>query len=331
MTYVVQKVSACMLGVFRFRPFTTSRWITVGDSSRSLVASLCLGLQGLVHMIRQSPDTSDYYIHGFGQLDDETLKYAIVAAMSSNVSDAILIELLEDDRLPRHVAAIERGLQEECQWVANVKNFTWTRLSGLLSGLPAKALRSTCCLAASISAAYFTRRCLQVVQSFPWKLCANNIADNLEQLASQRQCPSADATTQKIHHLLRVGHTRRALVEGVLLLRDVHLTTNSIEQGHGSAATIIRAHKQYGRDMLSQRSFIHMMRFMFPSNSAESGVSKSRSEAKLKSPIAMQLQKIAGRHIFLGDLQAALASTIPLEKRSEVGQTMMARHGLVRI
>ena len=94
-----------------------------------MVASLCLGLQGLVHMIRQSPDTSDYYIHGFGQLDDETLKYAIVAAMSSNVSDAILIELLEDDRLPRHVAATETGLQEECQWVANVKNFTWTRLS----------------------------------------------------------------------------------------------------------------------------------------------------------------------------------------------------------
>ena len=210
-----------------------------------------------------------------------------------------------------------------------MKNFTWTRLSGLLSGLPAKALRSSCCLAASISAAYFTRRCLQVVQSFPWKLCVNNIADNLEQLASQRQCPSADATTQKIHHLLRVGYPRRALVEGILLLRDVHFTTNNIEQGHGSAATIIRAHKQYGRDMLSQRSFIHMMRFMFPSNSAESGVSKSRVEAKLKSLIAMQPQKITGRHFCLGDLQAALATAVPLERRGEVGQTMMARHGLV--
>ena len=61
-----------------------------------------------------------------------------------------------------------------------------------------------------------------------------------------------------------------------------------------------------------------MMRFMFPSNSAESGVSKSRVEAKLKSLIAMQPQKITGRRIFLGDLQAALASTIPLGKRSEL-------------
>ena len=326
---LVQKVSACMLGVFQFRTFTTSRWITVGDSSRSLVASLCLGLQGLVHMIRQSPDTSEYYIHGFGQLDNETLKYAIVAAMSSNVSDAVLVELLEDDRLARHVAAIERGLQEECQWIADVSGFTWNRLSGLLSGLPAKALRSACCLAASISAAYFTRKCLQVVQSFPWKLCVGNIADNLEQLASQIQCPSADATTQQIHHLLRIGYSRRALVEGILLLRDVHFATNNIEQGHGSAATIIRAHKRYGKNMLSQRSFIHMMRFMFPSSSAESGVSKSRSEAKLESLMAYQPQRITGRHIFLGDLQTALATAVPLERRGEVGQTMMVRHALV--
>ena len=325
---LLQKVSACMLGVFQFRPFTTSRWVTVGDSSRSLVASLCLGLQGLVHMIRQSPDTSEYYIHGFGQLDDETLKYAVVAALSSNVSDAVLVELLEDDRLSRHVAAIERGLQEECQWIANVTWFTWSRLSGLLSGLSAKALRSDCCLAASISAAYFTRKCLQVARCFPWRLCVGNIADNLDQLASQSQCPSADATTQKIHQLLRIGYSRRALSEGVSLFRDVHWTTNNIEQGHGSAATIVRAHKQYGRNMLSQRSFIHMMRFMFP-NAESVGAGRSRSDARLECLMGMQPQKITGRHVFLADLQAALATAVPLARRGEVGQVMMARHGMV--
>ena len=75
--------------------------------------------------------------------------------------------------------------------------------------------------------------------------------------------------------------------------------------------------------------FIHMMRFMFPSGSAESGASKSRSEAKVESLMAMQPQRITWRHILLGDLQTALATAIPVERRGEVGNTMLARHGLV--
>eukprot|EP00974_Lingulodinium_polyedra_P048550 4662391-Lingulodinium_polyedra.AAC.1 len=57
-----------MLAVFRFKKFTNSRWCTVRDSCRSLVAALALGLSGLVKMARANPKTSEYYIHGFSQL-----------------------------------------------------------------------------------------------------------------------------------------------------------------------------------------------------------------------------------------------------------------------
>ena len=60
----VEKVTACMLSVFRFQRFTDSRWCTIGDSCRSIVASLALGLGGLVESIRSDPKASDYYIRG---------------------------------------------------------------------------------------------------------------------------------------------------------------------------------------------------------------------------------------------------------------------------
>ena len=41
---LTETVSRIMLTVCKFKSFTDSRWLTVGDSSKSLVASLCLGL-----------------------------------------------------------------------------------------------------------------------------------------------------------------------------------------------------------------------------------------------------------------------------------------------
>eukprot|EP00974_Lingulodinium_polyedra_P013066 1268353-Lingulodinium_polyedra.AAC.1 len=56
------------MSVFKFRKFTGSRWCRVGDSYRSLVVALVLGLEeALVGQVRSSPTTSDYYIRGSSQ------------------------------------------------------------------------------------------------------------------------------------------------------------------------------------------------------------------------------------------------------------------------
>ena len=84
---LLENVSSCMVCVFRFRKFSDSRWITVGQGCRSLLAGLGVGLRGLASVIRQSPLASDYYIHGFGQLSEEVLRYAAVAGLASKVPD----------------------------------------------------------------------------------------------------------------------------------------------------------------------------------------------------------------------------------------------------
>ena len=74
-----------MLCVFRLKKFSGSRWVTVGESCRSLLAAMSLGLEGLVSMVRESPKASGYHIHGFGQLGHDTVRYDAVAAASSHL------------------------------------------------------------------------------------------------------------------------------------------------------------------------------------------------------------------------------------------------------
>ena len=92
---VVERVCNVLLGVFRFKKFTDSRWVTLGDACRTLAAG-SLGLRGLVDLVRADKTTSDYYIHGFDQLDASALRYAAIAALASNVAD----DRLHRGRLP---------------------------------------------------------------------------------------------------------------------------------------------------------------------------------------------------------------------------------------
>ena len=58
------RITSCVLAVWRFRAFTDSRWCTVGDSCRSLVAALCLGLEPLMQKLFADPDVGQFYIAG---------------------------------------------------------------------------------------------------------------------------------------------------------------------------------------------------------------------------------------------------------------------------
>eukprot|EP00974_Lingulodinium_polyedra_P012756 1235882-Lingulodinium_polyedra.AAC.1 len=44
-----------VLNLFRFKQFIDSRWYTVGSSCKSLIASLCVGLKGLVGIFGKYP------------------------------------------------------------------------------------------------------------------------------------------------------------------------------------------------------------------------------------------------------------------------------------
>ena len=79
-----------------------------------------------------------------------------------------------------------------------------------------------------------------------------------------------DPTSGKIRALVRSGFPVHRIATGVQLLAEAHWASTSVEQGHGSAATLHRLRKQYGANMLCQRSMLHMLRhLLFDTDSAE--------------------------------------------------------------
>jgi hypothetical protein len=75
-------------------------------------------------MIRADKSTSDYYIHGFSQLDDDTARWAIVAGMASTLCDAALFDLFRDDRLAKRGVDLWEGTKNQLQGLAKVNDFT---------------------------------------------------------------------------------------------------------------------------------------------------------------------------------------------------------------
>ena len=317
-----ETIAAAMLAVFRFKQFTDSRWITVGDSCRSLMASMALGLQGLVDFIRAKPSASDFYIHGFAQLNTDALRYSAIASVAANACDAVLLELLEDDRLGKRLLEIEERLQEELSWIASIEPFVWQRLASLVPGMTGLTLMNDCIRAANISAAFMERKALSVARGLPWSLARGDINENLDRLL--QGTPPIDPTAQKIRKLHELGYSRPLLIEGIERLADVHWSTTIVEQGHGSASVIHKAHRTYGVDKLCQRSMVHMMRALFPRHTEE--VASQRLENRLGAIAKKQPQKITGRHVFMAECMDIAASG-PVERRGSRGQAIMKLHG----
>jgi hypothetical protein len=138
-------------------------------------------------------------------------------------------------------------------------------------------------------------------------------------------------TTAKIQQLARLGFNRAMLIQGVERLGNVGWTTTVVEQDHSSAATIHRVHRQYGANMLSARSMIHMTRSLLPV--AEEGGLHSRSaEKRLLALSKKQPGKVTGRHLFFADcLNAAEAGlehgeSLSLQKSNSIMKSHAAMY-----
>ena len=70
----LSRITSCVISVWRFKKFTDSRWCTLAESCRSLVASLLLGLSTLVNSLLHSEVVSHYYLGGFQRLSQEACK-----------------------------------------------------------------------------------------------------------------------------------------------------------------------------------------------------------------------------------------------------------------
>ena len=94
------------LAILRLRPFTSSRWLSMGGSARTLVSLLIVGLPDLVRYIRDETGASLFFLNGYDRLTPDVMRLFASVCFVCRPTDAVLLLLLEDGRIARQMQNI---------------------------------------------------------------------------------------------------------------------------------------------------------------------------------------------------------------------------------
>jgi len=322
---VIGRITFIYLSVSRFRAWSNSRWVSMGDTCRSLIALQCLGLEAWVMKVRVDPSKSDYHLHAAGQLDKECLLYATLCSLVSPVCDSVLVSLFEDDRVARRFEVIEQTIAEECQFVQNIPMTTWSFLSEATGAAPPMVLRSHAMFAVSAAAGFMDMRFLRVARGYPWSLARGDFDENLKTLL--RDDAVVDPVAQKIKKLAAFGYPSSAIKEGLDRLSDCHWTTMVHEQAHASGARMHQCHVMYGTRTLIARAGLHMARAMFHEEKGDSVLAKL--DLRADKLVKRQPEKISGRQLFFADLVKTAKGPDQSVLPKETMNLLMSRHTML--
>ena len=287
-----------MMTVFRFKKYSAGRWISVGCSLRTLVASCALGLREL-HQATIDAGASTYYLGGFRKLTGNMRLFSVITAIASRPTEALSLMMLEDDRAVRLIEEYEGCLSEEMQWMAHISDPVWEMLALVAcnSGSTGRAIRSACLDCAHTSCSYTHRNFLSHVRSLPWSLAIGDIDANLESLATSSVAHD-DPVVKKIQTLLKMKFSRPQLIEAVGMFRDCRWSTAFAEQLHAHAAVLHRLHREYTAETLCSRTMLSFMKLLVGSDPVEQQEQKAKRKLTLlgrKKP-----EKAGGRANFVG-------------------------------
>jgi hypothetical protein len=322
---VIETLSSALLGVWHFKKFSDSRWITVGCSCRTVIASLLTGLESLIAFIREDPASSDWHIAGFARLCPAMKKFCAAASLASYVTDAFLSEMMDNPRLPMRLAFLKQCVLEEQQWLDGLPSEVWGPIAEVV-GCAEPELRSDVISAGHISVAFLHTRVFSEAEKHPWSLACGDVESNLEDLANGPE--PAERTAKKIWRLLHMGFNRHDVQEGLKLLLDCPWSTASAEQQHASATLVKKFHHEVGTDVLLVRSMLHATRHLLGQPSAQDRKLEKleRQVAKLQ---AKRPQKLSARHLYFRDVVglASQWSGRGQELPALFTRTMMKLHG----
>lgn len=291
-------LSTCLLSTFRIRKFTESRWLTVGACSRTMVASLFLGMDSLIAFIEEK-GASLFYLNGYKRLGAEHKRFLVKASMVSRVSEAMLEAVLEDPRVAVTHDHLCHSLAEELLWLTSAPLHLWQSLAQV-SGGRAEDLMASCIKGGHISFHFIWRRVLAESAGLPWSLCRGDITQNLADLAAMDK--PQEVVSQQLWCLLRIGFPLAQLRAAVQLLGEIGWATLPAEQQHGSLAVLKKWHPEYTREALIGRAFILQLCRLLPSQSQEEKM-LARLNLQIRRLEAKQPQKAqSGRHAVLSQL-----------------------------
>ena len=250
-------------------------------------------------------------------------------AVSAHVSDSVVYDLMQDDRLCRRLPEVDVNMHLEVAYVNSLDPLVWTTLANLVgeSGSP-QQLMSDALVAAHAAAAYIDERLFVPARGMPFALCSGDVHMNLELLG--RPGPMhEDEATQRIASLVRMRHSRAELVRLVSMFNELSWSSKKVEEDHAPGHKLRNHHNQYGQDMQLQRSFVCGLLSMVRQGKERAPLVRARK--KLAILQKKQPRKATGRHMFSADALRATSAAyagLSAEVRARAGADTMRRHGV---
>ena len=276
----LEKISALVHYGLQWQKFSQTRWCACGPSSRRFLLGLSVGMEGLYALCEADPNVSMYHLTGFTFADFQVRKFLVVSAVASYPSEAVLLEILKDDRVLRRATELQALMEEQVRYIEALPDYVWKRLFRLLGTCGNDAdythydLRHDALESAHTSIAYVFSKLFYIIQIRPFSLTQGDILRNLEQLRAEPFDQIIDPTTRCIYELMHRGESLEYLKRCLELLKDTACSTNLVEQNHASGALLMRHHQTYGERTLRARSTIHQASVLFSDSTFQRDVGK---------------------------------------------------------
>ena len=304
----------CLSSLWRFRTYSTSRWVGTGCACRVVCAGLLTGLEAVVDQVLRDPSTSNYHINGWQKMQQSHREFIVQAGMGSFLSENLTLALLEDCRVVRNFDQLSQIMEEEIEWVNRIPQTVWEALGGIC-GLSAQDIQSRCIRCTHVSGAFAHDRILTPASDLPWRLARGDIQKNLDDLEAG-ECPT-EPTAAKIWNLLRLRWNRSSIEAAVKLFLQISWGVGPCEQQHSSAALAARFHPDLGPGTMQVRGFIRTMRHLLP-NKTRDEKTQERLTNKLGKLKKRSPRKVNARHMFVKSLFGLLS-----KRKSELGPAGM--------
>ena len=310
------------LGVWSWRRFSDSRWVTFGLSCRALLGALYLGLTSYLQFLSMHPGVSLYNLRGFAKFFSKNVKEVVgIVGVSSFVSDGVLTLLMEDERVIRALPSIDQAIQEELLYIESLSDSVLRVIAGCCEySLP--RLRHAVTHSAWVQAGFFNER-VNSAREPPWSICSER--DGLINLLMGPR--PTEPTLMKIYDLGKLGTPHKQLDDVVALMRNVPWSIKTAEQGHTHATRIARYHPDLSSNVLAARSYICSIKPLLHRDPEQAGMEQLRQ--RLQRLDDRRPNHITGRQVYLKELQGEVrqARSRGRDLPSNISSIVMSGHG----
>ena len=292
-----QAVASALMGVWHFKSFSESRWLTVGTSCRTMVAAFLTGICSLVQLVKKESSTL-FFLRGFDRLTGRKVEFMTICAVASRIPEALQCELMRDNRVAQTADWLWETAAKMMRWTIDLPESTFALL-GELCDRPGCAMKDMCISAAHIAFHFSNRRVLVEAGELPWRLVRGDIAHNLQELASC-DCPE-EPVSKNLWLLMQRSFPRSQLIQTVKMLGEVGWTSLPAEQQHSSLASLHKWHPEYETETLVSRALLLQASKLLPSMSKEEKAA-ARLSAKLQHILRACPQKVSGRNMLVASM-----------------------------